>query len=443
MLSRLNDPLRLIQDDAPAHGPRIVMLALAMLTLLLLLWSALGKLDIVASAQGRLVPQTLVKIVQPAQAGVVRELKVQEGDFVRAGQVLAQLDTTLARADQASVSMDLQTQRLQLRRIEAELSGLPMASQADDDPARFAEINRQYQAHKAALSDSQAQEQALLIKAQQEKRAAQGQLAKLEQVLPTYQKTAQAYERLEKQGFVGPLASADKQREATEKARDLDAQRSAVAALDAAVLAQQKKISQIKSTYLSDLQKELALVRERISQLEPALDKTRYAAQATELRAPQDGVIKDLATTTVGAVVQPGAVLMTLVPHNEALYADVEIKNEDVGFVHVGQRAKVKLAAYPFQRHGMINGQVIHVSADASPQAAGKDANGSSAPSVQSGYKARVRLDQQVLIDPHGSKLSLAPGMQVQAEIHQGTRTVMEYLLSPVRKAVAEAGRER
>ena len=120
VLSRLNDPLRLIQDDAPAHGPRIVMLALAVLTLILLLWSALGKLDIVASAQGRLVPQTLVKIVQPAQAGVVRELKVQEGDFVRAGQVLAQLDTTLARADQASVSTDLQTQRLQLRRIEDE-----------------------------------------------------------------------------------------------------------------------------------------------------------------------------------------------------------------------------------------------------------------------------------------------------------------------------------
>lgn len=168
-----------------------------------------------------------------------------------------------------------------------------------------------------------------------------------------------------------------------------------------------------------------------------------------ELKAPQDGVIKDLATTTVGAVVQPGTVVMTLVPQGEQLFADVNIKNEDVGFVRVGQSAQIKLAAYPFQKYGMLTGKVIHVSADASEQnkanttaSANSSGENEAAASLLS-YKARIQLNGQVLKDPQGKRLSLTPGMHVVAEINQGKRTVLEYLLSPVQKAVQEAARER
>jgi len=169
-----------------------------------------------------------------------------------------------------------------------------------------------------------------------------------------------------------------------------------------------------------------------------------------ELKASQDGIIKDLATTTPGAVVQPGSVVLTLVPKDEQLYADVQIKNEDVGFVQVGQEAQIKLAAYPFQRYGMLKGKVIHVSADAtettrqnSNQSSDtNNSNGSSNTSIAT-YKARVQLNQQTLIDGQGNKLNTTPGMQVVAEINQGKRSVLEYLLSPVKKAVSEAGRER
>lgn len=170
-----------------------------------------------------------------------------------------------------------------------------------------------------------------------------------------------------------------------------------------------------------------------------------------ELRAPQDGTVKDLATTTIGTVVQPGAVVLTLVPDGEQLYADVNIKNEDIGFVQVGQKAQIKLAAYPFQRYGMLTGKVIHIGADANEQGkanTGANANGSNAvdsgaSSTLSTYKARVRLDSQALSDPQQTKLPLAAGMQAVAEINQGRRTVLEYLLSPVQKAVREAGHER
>jgi HlyD family secretion protein len=442
-----HDPLRLIENSNPESGHRIALWTLAVLVLALLVWAAIGQIDIIASAEGRLVPQTLLKVVQPAESGVVKELLVQEGDSVQAGQVLARLDTTLARAEGAGVASDLAMQRLQVRRIEAELVGRPMLLKAGDDPQLIAQVQSQYSAHRQAFLDSLAQEQSILIKAEHERKSAAQIFSKLEQTLPIYAKAAESYGRLEREGFYGGLATADKQREALEKSKDLDAQRSTVAALDATMAAQRMRLSQIQSNYRAELQKELADVRARIAQLQPALDKSAYREGLMELKAPQSGTVKDLATTTVGAVVQPGTVVLTIVPKGEQLYADVAVKNEDVGFVHVGQHAQIKLAAYPFQRHGMLSGKVIHLSADAreqtrqqSPATGQSEMDGSQ----QGGtYKARIELTGQTLVDAQGAVLATAPGMQVVAEISQGKRTVLEYLLSPVRKASQEAARER
>lgn len=443
--SRWHDPLQLIQNEAPSHIGRIVLWTVSVLIFILIIWAVLGKLDIIATAEGKLVPQTLLKIVQPAEAGVVKELLVNEGDEVKAGQVLARLDTTLASADKAGISSDLATQQLQTRRLEAELTDQPMLPKAGDDPQRYAHVQSQYIAHRKAFLDGLDQEKSLLTKAEHERKSATEVLAKLQQTLPTYQRSAAAYEKLEKEGFVGGLAAAEKQREAIEKSKDLDAQQSTVAALNATIAAQTKKISQLLSSYKSELQKELAEVRARTAQLQPNLDKSIYKEGLMELRAPQDGVIKDLATTTVGAVVQPGTVVLTLVPKGEQLYADVNIKNDDVGFVQVGQIAQVKLAAYPFQKYGVLTGKVTRISADATESNPPTASNGSDAstPTTIATYKARVKLDQQVLNGPQGTALSISPGMQVVAEINQGKRTVLEYLLSPVQKAVKEAGRER
>jgi HlyD family secretion protein len=133
---------------------------------------------------------------------------------------------------------------------------------------------------------------------------------------------------------------------------------------------------------------------------------------------------------------------MTLVPHDEPLQAQVMVRNDDAGFVHEGQRVKLKLAAYPFQKYGMVEGTVLHLGADAIDMqpAPGGDRAARNAPAQ--GYKAIVALDAQVL-ERDGAKLRLAPGMQVVAEIHQGRRTVLEYLLSPAQRAFHEAGRER
>ncbi len=165
-----------------------------------------------------------------------------------------------------------------------------------------------------------------------------------------------------------------------------------------------------------------------------------------ELKAPQSGLIKDLATHTPGTVVSPGTILMTLVPQGETLRAEVWVSNQDIGFVKAGQRVKVKLAAFPFQRYGMLDARVAQVSGDATEAPSANTRSdalfGRDRPMGPLTFRAIVELDTQHL-ENGGTKYVLSPGMQVVAEIKLGERTLLEYLLSPVQKVVHEGARER
>ena len=165
-----------------------------------------------------------------------------------------------------------------------------------------------------------------------------------------------------------------------------------------------------------------------------------------ELRAPQPGVVKDLATHTVGTVASPGTILMTLVPEGDQMLAEVWVSNQDVGFVRPGQDVKLKLVAFQFQKYGMVEGKVRQVSSDAteapSPNTRSDALTGRDRPMGPLSFRALVDLKSQHL-DAEGERYPLASGMQVAGEIHLGTRSILEYVLSPVQKAWHEAGRER
>ncbi len=231
----------------------------------------------------------------------------------------------------------------------------------------------------------------------------------------------------------------DKRREAINLRQDLKSQEATVAGLNAQMAAQDKKIANLTSQYRSQLQNERVETAAQLAKLEQEATKLGYRESMLELKAPQAGIVKDLATTTIGAVVAPGTVLLTIVPKDEPLIAEVRIRHDDIGFVEPGQAVKLKLAAYPFQKYGMLEGTVKTIAADVSA-ATTQDAK-SPAP-ADLGFKALVSLNSQQLT-VRGQPFVLNPGMQVVAEIRQGERTVMEYLLSPVTATVVQAGRER
>jgi hemolysin D len=438
-ISRLGNALAFIERLPPSRAPRIVLWTVCALFAFALIWSLVAKLDIVAVAEGRLVPSTYSKIVQPSESGIVREILVRDGDSVVAGQVLVRLDPTLAGADSKSVAGDIDLRRLTLRRIDAELAGQTLALGKGEEPTLFLQVQAQGSARRQSYLDSLAQENSQRDRIAAELRAATETLNKLTATAPLVQQQADAYDKLVKDGFFSPLAVQDKRREAINLQQDLKSQEGAVASLKAQMSGQDKRIANLTSQYRSQLQNERVETQALLAKLEQEAAKQSYRQAMLELKAPQGGIVKDLATTTIGAVVAPGTVLLTIVPKDEPLIAEIRIGHDDIGFVEPGQAVKLKLAAYPFQKYGMLEGTVRTIAADVS-SAATQDAKASSP--VDLGFKAIVALNSQQLT-ARGQPFVLNPGMQVIAEIRQGERTVMEYLLSPVTATVTQAGRER
>lgn len=354
-----------IQESPLPKLPRVIFYTVGVLFTVMLAWAIFAKVDVVAVAEGKLVPTTYTKIVQPAEAGVVAEILVKEGDRVEAGQTLIRLDPTMTGADSRSLASELTLKRLTLRRVDAELAGIPLAIKEGDEPVMIAQVQAQANAHRQAFTDSLAQEVATRERAHNELRSAQETLTKLKNTLPSYEQSAKAHSKLVAEGFLSPIAGNDKEREAIEKSQDLKAQAATVQGLLATITAQDKKIAGLTSTFRSQLLIERTEAMGQLAKLEQDTHKMGYKTGLLELKAPQAGIVKDVATTSKGAVVQPGMVLLTLVPKGENLLAEVQVKNEDVGFVQTGQHVRLKVAAYPFQKYGLIEGRIHTLAPDA------------------------------------------------------------------------------
>jgi hemolysin D len=426
---------------APASPlPRLVLYVLLLLVAALLIWMHFGRLDVVAVAQGKLVPQNSLKIVQPAESGIVRDILVKEGEAVREGQVLARMDTRIAEADTRMLRAELQRKHLQLRRIDAELTGAALKRQPDDPPELVAQVEAQLQARRQAHLDALGAEQALRARAQHDLGSASEVEAKLAQTTPIYREQERVWDQLAREGFAGRLMALERSRGRIEVEQDLKAQTRNIEGLKATITQSEKRIAQIQSTYRQQLHGERAEAESAYHKLQQDWDKQQHRHALLELKAPHAGIVKDLATHTPGTVVAPGTILLTLVPQDEPLLAEVWVNNADAGFVGPEQKARIKFASYPFQRYGLLDGKVRLVSADAQDKAATPE--GATRQLQDLAYRALIELDADAL-HFEDRALRLVPGMLVTAEVHVGNRSVLEYLLSPIRKVTAEAARER
>jgi HlyD family secretion protein len=432
-----------LQEEAPSPLPRVVLWIVFALAGALMLWAGFGKLDVVAVAEGRLVPKSQLRIVQPAEGGVLRELLVREGERVRAGQVLARMDVRSAEADAATARNEIALRRLQLRRIDAELGRTRLVALPEDPPRLHAQVEAQREARAQAHEASLAEQRTVVARARRDMQAALETQTKLSGALPVLIEQERAFDRLARDGYAGRLMLAQRSRERHEAEQDLRAQEHRVEGARATMEQGARREAQIAAAYRAQLQSERVEAELQLARLEQELEKFSHRQRLAELRAPADGVVKDLATQTQGAVLSPGTVLMTMVPDGEALVAEVWLANQDAGFVAGGQSAKLKLASFPFQRYGMLDARVARISADATERT-GNTGNGGDGAKGGGTYAYRAQLEplaQELRLGE--ARHALLPGMQLTAEIKLAERTVLEYLLSPVQKIAAEAGRER
>lgn len=429
----------------PAGPARLMLWIIALLVALTLGWAASMEVEVVALAQGRVVPPAQLQIVQPAESGIVRDILVREGERVITGQVLARMDAKLSEADVRQLDNEISLRRLQLRRIDAELNGTVLRRQSGEPEALYAQVEQQFRARRQAHLDAISTERAVLAKAEQDLRGAVEIESKLRQTLPIYREQESAIDQLTRDGFAGKMMLLERRRDRIEKEQDLAAQQFQIASYRATITQTQQRIAQVQSGYRQGLHNERVDTEASLHRLSRELDKLAHRRGLLELRSPRDGLVKDLATRTPGSVVAAGTVLMTVVPTDDSLQAEVWVRHQDAGLVEPGQDVRLKFVAFPFHRYGIVRGRVVHISPDASdlPQSAQLERRRTADEHVlpASGYRALVELDAGSL-QARGRTVRLSPGMQTVAELLVDRRTVLDYVLGPVSRTIREAGRE-
>lgn len=423
----------IVETPAAPLGALVVWLV-ALLLVVALAWSYFGRIDIVAVANGKISTEGSTKTIQPAVSGVVTNINVHEGQRVKKGETLLVLDKTTAEKDVATANQSLNTARVErdiLRRLAVGGNTDEIINNADL-PDETKAMLRQFASSQTALSAARRQAASGIISNYQQQlqfnQQAKNQLETNAQNLKNrkseIEKQLPNANPVDKLRLQNELSNID-QRITSADSAVLGQNQQLLQSQSALTQAQNQSQTQIAETN-SAFNNQIITAEKRIIELENNLVKAKQMLAQTTIAAPVDGTVLSLTVKTIGGVVNAGQQLAQIVPEKVPLYVDAALDNQDVGFVKPGQRVVVKVATYPFQRYGYLEGTVENIS----PDAIQDDKKGLI-------YKAKIKLN-----DDKSSKqnqLKLLPGMSVSIEITTGQRRIIEFFLDPLMTKIDES----
>jgi hemolysin D len=426
-----------LQDTPVSPAPRIVAWLLMAFALIAVLWAVFGKIDVVATAQGKIVPNEGSKLIQPIETAAVKAIHVVDGQSVKAGQVLVELDATVAHADSTRSANDLATARLIAARSRGLLAALDSGKLPRIEAPEGVSVERVVQEQRnldGLHAEYQARVQRIdaeIAKREAERRSTEEIVRKLEQTVPIARQRAEDFKGLVEKNFISKHGYLEKEQVRIEQEADLQTQRSRLRELAHAIAeAQGQKAALIAETRRMALDS-LNDAEQKATAHGQELVKSDTRGKLMTLTAPVDGTVQQLAIRTVGGVVTPAQALMVIVPRDYALEVEAMLENKDIGFVNAGHEAEVKIETFPFTKYGTIPAKLTHVSHDAITD----DKKGLI-------YSTRARL-QRATIQVEDKTVNLSAGMAVSVEIKTGKRRVIEYFLSPLLQRGSESLRER
>jgi hemolysin D len=446
-----------IVETPPSPLGRAIGATLVAIFCLALIWASLSHVDIVASATGEIVPSGRVKVIQPLEIGTVRAINVHDGQSVKSGDALIELDPTVTEAEQEHIKSDLIAAQLDVARLRAELSDSDNPENAFEPPqGASAELlamekkfllrqTEEYRAKLLSLDSQRAQKAA-------ERDTIAATIDKLEADEPIIAQRVDIRKALVDKELGSRITYLETLQQLTENQKDTAIQKDRLEEANAAVAAITAARAQAVAEFHRNLFGDLAEAERKAAGLSSDLGKAKERTKRQILTAPVDGVVQQLAIHTVGGVVTPAQQLAVVVPSDAVLEVEAKVSNRDIGFVHVGQEAQIKVDTFNFTRYGLLHGKVLSVSRDAiardvpNDPKRGNTADAESASSEPKGqelsYAAHVSLDRtQIRVD--GGVANLSPGMAVTVEIRTGSRSVISYLLSPLLRYTHDSLRER
>jgi len=381
------------EGAAPLLAAKRMNWALAALFVVLLVWAWFAKLDEVATGTGRVVPTSREQVLQSLEGGILAKMLVRQDDIVKPGQILAQLDPTQAGSTVEESAAKYRAALAAQARLQAEVNGTPLtfSRELDAFPALKAEQQRLYDARRRSLASS---------------------IGLIDESLALIGREVGIGESLIE---VGAASNVEVLRLKRQRA-DLDL-----------------KKSDLRSQYIVEARQDLAKVSEEVEALAPVVRGRSDTLQRLTLRSPVRGVVKNIEVSTIGGVVPPNGKIMEIVPLDERLLVEARIQPRDIAFIRPGQRASVKITAYDYAIYGGLEGKVSSISPDTIRDEVNPDVYY---------YRVFVRTTADSLVNKAGKRFPIVPGMIATADIHTGSKTVLQYLLKPLNRA-REGLRER
>jgi hemolysin D len=426
-----------LEERAPPRVARMTLYCVTGLIVSAIIWASVSSIDEVVIAPGKLVTTQPTIVLQPLETSIIRTIDVKAGEIVHVGQTLATLDATFSQADVDQLAAKFAALDAQVKRIEAEIAGSDysmMAGATSNEilqvqlfgqrrafyQAQLQNFQQQIAGQAAALDASKSQEAVLVDR--------RDNLSRIEAA------RERLYDR-ESGSLITLLASRDAR-------LDVDSSLTAVRGRANEAEHSYAKLQADRQAFIEDFRRatmeQLVELRSQRDSAGEELKKMELRRNMVELTAPADAVVLDLAQRSVGSVVKEAEPIVTLVPLNVPLEAEVSINARDIGRIETNSETRIKFDAYPFQKYGTASGTVRTISRDTfTPTQQDALASQSNSPF----FRARILMADKVLGTP-SDPVRLLPGMAVSAEIMVGRRTVMSYFLYPLLKGLDTAIRE-
>jgi len=420
------------------RAPRTAWLLTAAIGLLLLAggaWASVAVLDEVTTGPGKVIPSRQLQIVQPLEAGIVREILVKEGQLVEQGQVLMHIDDTAFSSELGELNQRRGAFQAEVMRLRAEASGaetMPDKSELPEIAAQSYDVEKRlFEARRRRVNDEIAVLEQQLIQKEQEVREFEARKEKLLASLIPLEREVELTRKLYARKVVPEVEFLRLQREAIDLRGERDIVLAALPRAQAGYDEVRLLIANARDSLQADAREKLAKVAADLSVMEEKIRSAKDRVVRTAMRSPTRGVINTLSVTTVGAVVTSGQSLVEIVPFDDTLLIEARIRPQDVAFISPEQDASVKLTAYDYSIYGTLDGKVERISADTTVDEQGEVF-----------YRIVVRTVENALVF-NGEDLPILPGMVATVDVRTGRKTVLDYILKPIRKARHEALRER
>jgi hemolysin D len=424
----------MLGKQPPFWVARMISLSLCAMAAIALLYAFFAHIDIVVSAQGHVIPTDKSKAIQSLEAGLVKAIHVRDGEKVKAGQLLLELDPTLNLADRDRLQRELWETEADVLRVQALLDGKSKFVGKDSMPEGIlhnqqAMLDNRYTEQRAKLSSMDAD----IARRKADRDAIETNLQQIKQSLPLVKKKNDMREDLAKVGHISETGLIETRLELSNAEKEIAVQTNRLEESKANLNASIQQRAQAVAEFRGRTSTELVEAIKKHDAAEQELIKANQRKEMQALKAPIDGVVQQLTVTTIGGVVTQAQQLMVIVPETAPLEVEAQVLNKDVGHISKGQRVINKVETYDFTRYGYIEGEVLWV---------GKDAVTDQ--KLGTVYPVRIKLNQTQLPNiVRGNSVSVSAGMNITADIKTDERRMVEYFLAPMLRYKEESLRER